>query len=387
LKRKEVAIGIVGVGGMGTNHARMLMDGKVKRGRLAAVCDVDAKCLEAFEGKVETFDDSGKMIREGGLDAVIVATPHYAHTTVGIDVLSQGLHLLVEKPISVHKADCERLIGAHKKRRQVFAAMFNQRTDPHYKKVKKLIDEGQLGRLMRVNWIITAWFRPDIYYANGAWRATWEGEGGGVLLNQCPHQLDMLQWLCGMPVRVRGFCRIGKWHDIEVEDDVTAYMEFKNGATGVFVTSTGEAPGTNRLELVGENGKVVVEHGKVAFTRNEVSCMEFSKQTERPFSQPEVWNIDIPVRGSGGQHLEVMQNFVDAILDRVPLIAPAKEGIHSVELGNAILLSSLTGKAVDVPISGRAFERRLKKLIAESGFRKKTVARKRNVDMSGSFLK
>jgi len=387
LKKKEVRIGVIGVGGMGACHAGMLLEGKVPRGRLTALCDIDPKCLAPFEGKVALFEDSAELIRSGEIDAAIVATPHYAHTNVGIDALSEGLHVLVEKPISVHKADCERLIGAHKKRRQVFAAMFNQRTDPHYKKVKDLIDAGELGRLMRVNWIVTAWFRSEVYYANGAWRATWEGEGGGVLLNQSPHQLDMLQWLCGMPVRVRGFCALGRWHNIEVEDDVTAYMEFKNGATGVFVTSTAEAPGTNRLEVTGERGKVIVENGNVAFTRNSVSCTEFSKTTDRPFSQPEVWHIDIPAKGVGGQHQEIMQNFVDAILDRAPLIAPAKEGLNSVELANAILFSSLKGKVVELPLNGRAFERRLKKLIAESTFSKKSVARKRDVDMSGSFLK
>lgn len=386
-KTKEVRLGVVGIGGMGGVHAQTVLDGKVSRCRLAAVCDADATRLAEFDGKAQAFTDSRAMVRSGEIDAVLIATPHYAHTTIGIDALEQGLHVLVEKPISVHKADCERLIAAHRKRRQVFAAMFNTRTDPHYKKVKMLIEDGHLGELMRVNWIITTWYRTERYFAAGGWRATWKGEGGGVLLNQCPHQLDMLQWLCGMPVKVRGFCGLGKRHDIEVEDDVTAYLEFKNGATGVFITSTGEAPGTNRLELAGENGKVVVEDGNVRFTRNEQSAITFCKTADGPFATPDTWNIDIPVDGEGGQHLEIMQNFTDAILDRKPLIAPAKEGINSVELANAILLSSLLGKAVDVPISGKAFERRLKKLAAESTFVKKTVKTGGRVDMAASFSK
>lgn len=386
-KTREVRLGVVGIGGMGGVHAQTVLDGKVSRCRLAAVCDADATRLAEFDGKAQAFTDSRAMVRSGEIDAVLIATPHYAHTTIGIDALEQGLHVLVEKPISVHKADCERLIAAHRKRRQVFAAMFNTRTDPHYKKVKMLIEDGHLGELMRVNWIITTWYRTERYFAAGGWRATWKGEGGGVLLNQCPHQLDMLQWLCGMPVKVRGFCGLGKRHDIEVEDDVTAYLEFKNGATGVFITSTGEAPGTNRLELAGENGKVVVEDGNVRFTRNEQSAITFCKTADGPFATPDTWNIDIPVDGEGGQHLEIMQNFTDAILDRKPLIAPAKEGINSVELANAILLSSLLGKAVDVPISGKAFERRLKKLAAESTFVKKTVKTGGRVDMAASFSK
>jgi predicted dehydrogenase len=363
-----------------------LRSGKIKRARLAAVCDIDPARLEPFKEDMPVFEDSRDMIRSGEVNAVIIATPHYAHTTVGIDALEQGLHVLVEKPISAHKADCERLIAAHRKRRQVFAAMFNQRTDPHYNKVKQLIDEGQLGKLTRVNWIITTWYRSQAYYDSGTWRATWAGEGGGALLNQSPHQLDMLQWLCGMPCAVRAFCGIGKYHDIEVEDEVTAYLEFPNGATGVFITSTGEAPGTNRLEVCGENGRVVVEGGTVSFTRNTTSMLTFSKETEESFAAPDVWNVDIPVRGSGGQHGEIIENFVAAILDKTPLIAPAREGQNSVELGNAMLLSSLSGKTVELPMNGKTFERKLKQLIREAKPCKKKAGRGGVVqDMSSSF--
>jgi len=385
MKTKEDRLGIVGIGGMGAVHARMILDGKVSRCRLGAVCDADAERLAEFDGKALTFTDSRAMVRSGEIDAVLIATPHYAHTTIGVDALEQGMHVLVEKPISVHKADCERLLAAHRKRRQVFAAMFNVRTDPHYRKVKKLIDDGHLGELMRVNWIMTTWFRTEVYYGGGGWRATWKGEGGGVLLNQCPHQLDLLQWLCGMPVKVRGFCGLGKRHDIEVEDEVTAYMEFKNGATGVFITSTGEAPGTNRLEIAGECGKVVVEDGKVRFTRNEQSAIAFCKTADAPFATPDTWDIDIPAEGEGGQHREIMQNFTDAVLDGTPLIAPAKEGVNSVELANAILMSSLTGKSVDLPIDGKAYERRLKRLVKKSTFVKKKVKTAGRVDMAASF--
>ncbi len=384
-KAKEVRLGVVGIGGMGGVHAQMVLDGKVPRCRLAAVCDADAERVADFDGKALTFTDSRAMVRSGEINAVLIATPHYAHTTIGVDALEQGMHVLVEKPISVHKADCEKLLAAHRKRRQVFAAMFNVRTDPHYKKVKMLIDDGHLGELMRVNWIMTTWFRTEVYYGGGGWRATWKGEGGGVLLNQCPHQLDLLQWLCGMPTKVRGFCGLGKRHDIEVEDEVTAYMEFKNGATGVFITSTGEAPGTNRLEIAGENGKVVVEDGNVRFTRNEQSSIAFCKTANAPFAVPDTWDIEIPVKGEGGQHREIMQNFTDAILDGAPLIAPAKEGINSVELANAILMSSLSGKTVDLPLNGKAYERRLKKLAKESTFVKKTIKTAGRVDMAASF--
>ncbi len=388
-QKNEVRIGIVGVGGMGSSHARLILDGKIKRGRLTAICDIDPKQFEKFkESDLKTFTDSRELIRSGEVDAVIVATPHYAHTTVGIDALTQGLHLLVEKPISVHKADCEKLIKAYTQRphkKQVFAAMFNQRTDPKYKKVKQLIDDGELGEITRVNWIITDWFRTQRYYDSGGWRATWEGEGGGVLLNQCPHQLDLLQWICGKPTRIQAHCGIGRRHHIEAEDEVTAYLEYANGATGVFITSTGEAPGTNRLEISGERGKIVVENNEIRWTRNEVPMGEWSKSNQELFSKPAVWNIEVPTSGSGTQHQGIMQNVVEAILDGAKLIAPASEGIHSVEIGNAMLLSSLTGKTIDMPMSASVYARQLRKLIRESTFKKKAVKPAKAVDMSSSF--
>ena len=385
---EAVRLGIIGVGGMGTYHTTQVLDGKIERCELAAVCDLDPARLRHFErwDGVARFGASGELIGSGAVDAVLIATPHYEHTTIGIAALRAGLHVLVEKPISVHKADCERLIAAHRRRKQVFAAMFNQRTDPRFQKVKKLLDDGELGRFMRINWIITDWFRTEAYYASGGWRATWKGEGGGVLLNQCPHQLDLLQWFLGMPTRVRAFCSLGKYHDVEVEDEVTAYLEYRGGATGVFVTSTAEAPGTNRLEIVGDRGKVVVEDGAIRFTRNEEPALEFSRTTDEGFGVPDVWKVEVPADGPGGQHVEVLRNFVGAILDGEPLIAPAREGIRSVELGNAMLYSSLIEKPVELPLDGAKFERRLKKLIRESRFEKRTTRRRRSGEsMDGSF--
>lgn len=363
---KEVRIGIIGMGTIGCQHAERILSGHVKRARVTAVADNDPARLEKFAPEIHRFSDCMSMAKSGEVDAVVVATPHFDHVPSGIAALRAGLHVMVEKPIAVHVAAARELLAAHTNKKQVFAAMLNQRTTPCYRKVKSLIEHGELGEIMRVNWIITAWFRSDFYYRNGGWRATWRGEGGGVLLNQCPHQLDLLQWICGMPSRMRAFCRLGKWHDIEVEDEVTAYMEYANGASGVFVTSTGEAPGTNRLEICGDRGRIIVEDDTVAFTRTEMSTGDFRRKTHTHFGKPPVWNVEIPVNGPGGQHTEILQNFVNAILDGTPLIAPAEDGIHSVELANAMLLSSLTEKTLDLPIDAAKFERTLRKLIATS---------------------
>ena len=370
MKKSSVRFGIIGLGNMGSVHGRCILEGKVPGAELAAVCDEDDTKSALFPG-VPFFKDFESMIASGKVDAVLIATLHFSHTTLGIAALKAGLHVLVEKPLSVHKADCERLIAAHKNRKQIFCAMFNQRTDPCYQKVRQLVQGGELGKIRRINWIITEWFRSEAYYASGGWRATWASEGGGVLLNQCPHNLDLYQWIFGMPSKVRGFCQLGRYHNIEVEDDVTAYFEYPDGATGVFITSTGEAPGTNRLEVTGEQGKLVLENGTLEFTRNEIQTTTFSRKTKESFSRPEIWNVQIPMPKNGGeQHIGIMKNFVGAILRGEKLLAPAAEGIHSVELGNAILFSSLLDKTLTLPMSGKAYEKRLASLIAGSKFRK-----------------
>ena len=380
----SVRIGVVGVGSMAGTHLKNLTT--TKNVKLTAVCDIVKERADqaAATHKCASYVNHTDLLKDKVCDAVIIVTPHYDHTVVGIDALNSGHHILVEKPISVHKADCERLIAAHQKTKLVFSAMFNQRTDPQYKKIKQMIERGDLGQLDRITWIITNWFRSEAYYASGGWRATWSGEGGGVLLNQCPHNLDLWQWMFGMPNRVRGFCQLGRKHAIEVEDEVTAYMEYDSGCKGVFITSTGEAPGTNRLEIAGEHGKLVHENGTLKFTRNEVSANHFLKTSSDKFGRPPVWNIDIPTPGHGGQHAEILQNFVDAIVSGKPLIAPGQDGIRSVELGNAMLFSSELGKTLDLPLDGAAYEKMLKKKIKESKFVKKTE-KAASGDMNTSF--
>lgn len=368
-----VRVGIIGTGTMGTNHIRSFEAGAIPRSQLTAICDIDPRKMEKFDAKYKRFADSRELIRSGEVDAVIIATPHYFHTTIGVDALDNGIHTLTEKPISVHKADAEKLVAAHKRNPDlVFAAMFNQRTNPQYCKIRELIQSGELGEIIRVNWIITDWFRSQYYYDCGDWRATWGGEGGGVLMNQCPHQLDLFQWLFGMPTQVRAFCDIGLFHKIEVEDNVTAYMKFASGATGVFITTTGEAPGTNRLEIAGDRGRVVIEgtDGDIKWLRNTVSLKEYRENSQTMFGKPETWTVTIPSRGNGDQHRGVLRNYIEAILDGTPLIAPAEEGRNGVELCNAMLYSSFTGKTVDLPLDAATYERHLKKLIKNSTFKK-----------------
>ncbi|MDD5260385.1 MAG: Gfo/Idh/MocA family oxidoreductase [Methylacidiphilales bacterium] len=381
---KKLRLGIIGLGNMGTTHSHSILQNQSPRCELAAVADLKPEHQKKFP-QVDFFRDGMDLIQSGKCDAVLIATPHYSHTTLGIAALKAGLHVLVEKPISVHKADCERLIKAHTNKKQVFAAMFNQRTDPYYIKLRNLIRSGELGKLRRVQWTITNWFRSHAYYDSGGWRATWGGEGGGTLLNQCPHNLDLWQWMFGMPKRIRAFCTYGRYHKIEVEDDVTAYLEYADGMTGVWIASTGEAPGTNRLEVVGENGRIVYENDQLRFLRNETPMGEFSRTTKEFWSVPETWDVLIPCKSHGGQHVEIINNFAAAILDKGRLIAPAAEGIHSVELANAMLLSSARAKTIELPMKSAVYEKWLKGMIANSKIKKKEPRNAHAVDIGKSF--
>ncbi len=364
---KEVKIGIIGLGNMGTEHIKTIK--KIINVRLTAVCDIKKdiadKCAE--ENNVKAYYSANELMNSGDVDAVLIATPHYDHTPITINAFEAGLHVISEKPIAVHKADAEKMIEAHKKHPElIFSAMFQVRTDSFFKEIKRIVDSGELGRIYRVNWIITSWFRTQTYYNSGTWRATWEGEGGGVLLNQAPHQLDLFQWLFGMPTKVRAYCSIGKYHDIEVEDDVTAYCEFKEGFTGMFITSTGEAPGTNRLEIMADRGRLVFENGKITLEQSEVSVSEFLKTTKTAFDSPSMKTFEIPAKRKEGSHHNIIANFADSILNGTELIVPGEEGMNSIELANAFLYSSLKNETVELPLNSEKFAKTLDELISNN---------------------
>ena len=366
-KMSVVRIGIIGVGVMGSAHVRSV--GQLKNCKLTALCDIDPQALERQkESGAELFSDSEALFESGKVDAVIISTPHYSHVPLALRALERGLHVLVEKPVAVQKSEAARLVAAAKAHPELkLSAMFCLRRIPTNIKIKQLIDSGELGAIRRVNWIITDWFRTQTYYNSGTWRATWAGEGGGVLLNQCPHQLDLMQWFFGMPATVTAKVFFGKYHDIEVEDEVSAIFEYPDGKTGVFVTSTGEAPGTNRLEIAAERGRLVLENGKLSFLRNEIPMSEFCRTSKTTMSFPDRWNIDIPVNGTNPtMHRDIIENFAEAILHDTPLYAPAAEGINSLELGNAMLLSQLKGSSVSLPLKAEEFGAELEKLIANS---------------------
>jgi predicted dehydrogenase len=368
----KVRLGIIGMGNIGKFHADYLLQRKVGRCELVAVCSPGLVPSEKYQS-LKIFTNGHDLIKSGAVDAVLIATPHPQHAPLGLAALQAGVHLLVEKPLASHKADAERLVAAHQQSPDVvFAAMFQMRVEPRYLKIQQLLRDGELGRIVRVNWINTDWYRTEAYYASSDWRATWKGEGGGVLLNQCLHNLDILQWLCGMPKRLRGFCQFGRFHRIEVEDNVTAWLEWADGATGAFIGSSGEAPGVNRFEIAGSRGVLLLENNQLTFRRNDADMLQFSQTAKAGFLKPDLWNVEIPFDDAPLPHAAITQNFVNAILDGQPLIAPGRDGVNSVELANAMVFSSLSGQTLELPMSGAAWEKKLQELIAQSKTEKKT---------------
>lgn len=378
-------LGIIGLGNIGRVHANNILEGAVPDCELVAVANQPAESMDDFKQLgIACFEDAYGLIGSGLAEAVVVALPTHLHAPIGIRALEAGLHLMMEKPLACHKAEGERILAARQREDQAVALMMNQRTHPCYAKIKQWIASGAIGELQRVAWTMTNWFRPEIYYQSSPWRATWKGEGGGVLMNQCPHNLDVLQWLVGMPSKIRARCEFGKYHGIEVEDEVSAMLEFPNGATGLFAASTGESPGVNRLEIVGDLGTVVTDGNEARLVRNREPARAFSRSTDEMFGAPATTEELFKPAGPVNQHAAILANFIQAALGKAALVAPASDGLNSLELAGAMIYSTWIGDAVELPLDGAAYEVALQGKIAAS--KPRTVAQTAaKVDMSKSY--
>ena len=387
---KKIKLGILGFGNIGKVHTDNILNGKCESVELVAVCDLkEEKLAEAKEKapNIATFTDAEEMIKSGVIDSILICVPHYDHPKYAIMAMQNGIHTLVEKPAGVYTKQVKEMNEIAKSCDVVFGLMMNQRTNCIYRKMREIVKSGELGEIKRTNLIITDWYRPQIYYDSGDWRATWSGEGGGVLLNQCPHNLDLWQWICGMPTKIEAKLHYGKWHNIEVEDDVSAYCEYANGATGVFVTTTGDTPGTNRFEITFEKGKLIAENGKLMMWKNEMSEPEFSKTNDNPFARPAFEESEVETDGENPQHSGVLNAFADAILNGGELVARGEEGINGLTISNAMHLSSWLGKEIDLTnFDDELFYQELSKRIATSK-RKTEVKEVGTVDMNSSFVK
>ena len=382
-----VRMGIIGVGNMGSGHLSNIVGGKCPEIKVTAVCDINPDRLAWAREKagpdIACFENAIEMLDSGLIDACIIAVPHYSHPMYVIECLKRDIHVMCEKPAGVYTKAVRAMNEAAAHSKAKFGMMFNQRTDCIYRKMREIVQSGKMGRIRRTNWIITNWYRPQAYYDSGAWRATWSGEGGGVLLNQCPHNLDLWQWICGMPKTVTAHLYYGKWHDIEVEDDVTAFVEYENGATGCFITTTGDAPGTNRFEITLDGGKLLAENGKLYMTELEMFEPEFSRTNKISFAGPRGNTFEVETDGQSPQHVGVLNRFTAAILRDEPLVARGEEGIFGLTISNAMHLSSWLGKTVEIPFDEDLFYDELMKRVATS--RRKEPVAGTVADLSGTY--
>ncbi|MBZ6527931.1 Gfo/Idh/MocA family oxidoreductase [Aerococcaceae bacterium DSM 111021] len=382
---EQVKLGIIGYGQQGGFYGSLVAEGKVENMTVVAVTDID----EAKDEKIKAdfpdakiYRDYKEMVNSGDVDAVLTAVPHYLHPEMAIYALENGLHVLNEKPAGVYTEQVKKLneVAESKKDELTYAIMFNQRNNPLYQKIKAIVENGEIGNIRRTNWIITTWWRPQAYYDMSAWRATWGAEGGGVLVNQAPHQLDLLQWIAGVPKSVFSNVKYGYQRDIPVEDEVTAMIDYGNGASGVFVTCTHDIIGTDRLEILGDKGKIVVEDSKTAYiTRMKKSENELNKEMDfegvkdlfmGKLDVSELWETETFTEESpwGEQHAGVLRNFAANILENEPLLAPGSEGINGVRLANAIHLSDWLGKEVTLDdFDDALYLEELNKRIANEG--------------------
>lgn len=348
-----LGFGIIGLGSAGRRHARALQEG-LPGARLVGVCDENPDLLARYS--VFGTQDPAELFSIPALKAVVIATPHPSHAELVRLALRAGKHVLVEKPLALHKAECERLLALHASLpgpRPVFGVVHDYRADARFAPLSKLLASGELGRVERVVWQATDWFRTDAYYQGSVWRGSYATEGGGLLVNQAPHLLDTLVWLFGMPRRVFGICRFGRFHEIDVEDDVTAHLSYSSGMTALLMLGTGEAPGTNRFEVSADRGRVVIENGVALIHRNREAASAHRRReaTGRPLADVE--RVELETRTPTG--LLLLGNFVRAIQGKEPLLAPADQAARAVELANAILWSSLEERPLDLPLDGAAF--------------------------------
>ena len=386
---EKIKLGIIGIGNMGSGHAGNIKNGKCPEIELVAIADINPERLDwakeqEFSEKITYYNNAQEMLDSGIINACLIAVPHYDHTKYAIECMKRGIHVMVETPAGVYTKQVREMNAeAEKHPEVVFGMMFNQRTNCVYRKLRELVQSGDYGEIRRTNWIITDWYRSQCYYDSGDWRATWSGEGGGVLLNQCPHQLDLWQWICGMPVKVESHLHFGKWHDIEVEDDVTTYVEYANGATGVFITTTGDAHGTNRFEIQMDKAKFVIENDKLIITEYEMTEQEFSKTNTKPFDTVESTTYEVETDGENPQHVGVLNAWADAILHGGSLVAEGSEGINGLTLSNAMHLSAFLGKEVEIPFDEELYYNELMKRVASS--KRKVGVRSVFADTSSSY--
>jgi len=321
---------------------------------VVAACDirVEAGQQRAAEIGCAFYEDYRTMLAETRPDVAVIVTPHPLHPSMTIDCLRAGCHVLVEKPMAVDVAEADQMITEAEKSGRILAINFQQRFRPIIERARALVAEGAIGPLVRTL-SIEPWFRTAYYYRTATWRATWKGEGGGVLLNQAPHTLDILCHLAGMPSKVWGWTRT-RYHAIEVEDTAQAMLEYPNGAPGYLTVSTVEAGVQPRVQIIGERGAIELMGDQLTVHRFSPSTREYMLTSDEMFGKPKTTSETLEFDAGLG-HQAVYHDLKAAIADGRPPRADGREAIMSLELANAIVLSSYAGGPVTLPLDRAAY--------------------------------
>jgi len=366
---EQVRFGIVGTGGMGSGHARTMQG--IEEIRLAAVCDIapDVANSVGEEYNVPYMTDYHDLVDLDEVDALIVATPHYFHPEVVVYALEQGKPVISEKPIAVTVAAADAMVEAAQRTGTPFGVMHQTRTEAIWRAAGEITNSGRLGALYRTM-MIYATFRSQAYYDSAGWRATWKGEGGGVLINQAPHSIDRFTWLGGLPSKVTAVTQT-RGHVIEVEDVAGAMLEYANGATGYIYCSTTEAPTSEIMEFSGEKGKLRIVDDQIRFWEIPDGVHGFSDSSPEMWAHPEMSEVPVEIPEGERGHGAILRNFARHLLYGEDLLSPGVEGLKTVEMINAIIMSGGTGQSVDVPVDRAKYDAYLAELVATSTFQKR----------------
>lgn len=364
-----IRIGIAGIGFIAEEYIKLFTQGQIQGAEIRALSSRNYSHMEEIRAKYRLdaalFTDYDAMLSSGKIDMVMICTPHYFHPGMAVKAIEQGIHTMIEKPVGVYPEELDELAKCVKSHPETLSGvLYCRRTNPVFAKIKQLLADGTLGKLKRVTWIVTDMYRTQAYFDIAGWRGTYSGEGGGLLMNQVSHHIDLLVWLCGLPEAMQANCYTARERNIEVENEVSITMEYPGNAVGQFIASTRECPGSNRLELSGSRGQIILDNEKDLTLRIlETDETQFNATTNIPFAfipyKEEVFHFDMmynPVLQA-----KIVNNFIASLTDGTPVTCPVEEAVRSQQFIQGAYLSSWQDKKLTLPVDGSAFTAELKK--------------------------
>lgn len=363
----KIRVALVGVGVMGSKYADMIVSGEVKNMVLTGVVARNLKAQEwaailvNAEGlHPNVYRDVDDMFAHADdFDAVIIVTPHKTHEEIAVRAFELGKHVLCDKPAGATIGQAQNMTAASKQYDKVYGMIFHQHRYPKYLYIKQALENGELGELKRMLMVNSRYFRTAHYHQSGSWRSSWNGEGGGALINQGAHILDIWQWLFGMPQKIYAEIPFGKYNEFKVDDEATISMRYENGATGVFMLTTGEAVWQERLEIVGTKGRMLLEDDILHIYRYSKDSTEYIATEDVNSREHLAITEEVINFGKAEEpYVEILENFAEAVIsgDSSILIAPGEEAINQLMLTNGAYCSAWKGMPVCLPLDAEEYE-------------------------------